>query len=164
MRRATDVKQYHMSVNSNKAEGTFLSTFVGASCCWLQPHLSCLTLEVVGLVCGIKLPPRKHFQSYGNTVHWSQLKERGGKMLLWIYCGLKSEKNLYVLKRKVPLQVTESSFCAWQGQTGVCASRLWYRGIILRAKEELWFICLLLQRLLWQWGQNMLTQKALFVP
>lgn len=42
MRRATDVNQYHMSVNSNKAEGTFLSTFVKASCEQLQPHLSCV--------------------------------------------------------------------------------------------------------------------------
>jgi len=51
MRRATDVNQYHMSVNSNKTEGTFLSTFVKASCYQLQPHLSCLTLKVVVLVC-----------------------------------------------------------------------------------------------------------------
>lgn len=55
MRRATDVNQYHMSVNSNKTEGTFLSAFVKASCS--QLHLSCLSLS--GGACMCDLTPTK---------------------------------------------------------------------------------------------------------
>lgn len=53
MRRATDVNQYHMSVNSNKTEGTFLSAFVKASCSQLQPHLSCLSLSGGASMCDL---------------------------------------------------------------------------------------------------------------
>lgn len=91
MRRATDVKQYHMSVNSNKAEGTFLSTFVRRSCEPLQPQLSCVSSAWWCLCVWLNSHQERnssHMEMLSTGVSWKKVER-----FLYIYCGLESEKK-----------------------------------------------------------------------